>query len=94
MADPTRRAIVETLAAGPASVGTLHAPHALALPTFMRHLKVLEDVGMVRSVKKGRVRTCHLAPQPLITAQGWLAWQRTIWENRDAPDPSEIAPGQ
>ncbi len=82
MSDPTRRAVIERLASGPASVSELHAPHSMALPTFMRHLKVLEDTGIVRSVKKGRVRTCHIEAAPLIEAQGWLAWQREIWEGR------------
>lgn len=85
MSDPTRRAVIERLASGPASVGELHAPHKMALPTFMRHLKVLEDTGIVRSIKKGRVRTCHIDPEPLITVQGWLAWQKEIWENRLDP---------
>lgn len=82
MADPTRRAVIEKLASGPATVSELHAPHDIALPTFMRHLKVLEDTGIVRSIKKGRVRTCHIEARPLIEAQGWLAWQRQIWESR------------
>ncbi|MEM9786363.1 MAG: metalloregulator ArsR/SmtB family transcription factor [Pseudomonadota bacterium] len=82
MADPTRRAVIERLASGPASVSELHKPHDMALPTFMRHLKVLEDTGIVRSIKKGRVRTCHIEAGPLIEAQGWLAWQREIWESR------------
>lgn len=82
MSDPTRRAVIERLASGPASVGQLHAPHDMALPTFLRHLKVLEETGIVRSVKKGRVRTCHIEAAPLIEAQGWLAWQRQVWENR------------
>ena len=82
MSDPTRRAVIERLASGPASVSELHAPHKMALPTFMRHLKVLEDTGIVRSIKKGRVRTCHIEPEPLIAAQGWLAWHKEIWENR------------
>jgi DNA-binding transcriptional ArsR family regulator len=82
MSDPTRRAVIEQLASGPASVSELHAPHKMALPTFMRHLKVLEGTGIMRSVKKGRVRTCHIEAAPLIEAQGWLAWQREIWEGR------------
>ena len=82
MADPTRRAVIERLASGSATVSELHAPHKMALPTFMRHLKVLEDTGIVRSIKKGRVRTCHIEAAPLIKAQGWLAWQREIWEGR------------
>ncbi|WP_375254427.1 ArsR/SmtB family transcription factor [Yoonia sp.] len=82
ISDPTRRAVIEQLAAGPATVTALHAPHKMALPTFMRHLKVLEETGIVRSIKKGRVRTCHIEAAPLIEAQGWLEWQRTIWEAR------------
>ena len=82
MSDPTRRAVIEHLATRPATVSALHAPHAMALPTFMRHLSVLEASGIVRSVKKGRVRTCYLEPSPLVEVQGWLAWQRAIWENR------------
>jgi DNA-binding transcriptional ArsR family regulator len=83
LSDPTRRAVIERLAGGPASVSDLAAPHDMALPTFLRHLKVLEDSGLVRSVKKGRVRTCHIEAQPLIEAQGWLAWQRAVWEGRN-----------
>lgn len=82
LSDPTRRAVVERLARGPASVSTLAAPHDIALPTFMRHLRVLEDCGLVRSVKKGRVRTCHIEAAPLMELQGWLEWQRRVWEGR------------
>lgn len=82
MADPTRRAVIEQLASGPATVSALHAPHQMALPTFMRHLKVLENSGILRSIKRGRVRTCHMEAAPLIAVQGWLAWQRQIWEDR------------
>ena len=82
MSDPTRRAVIERLASGPATVSELHKPHQMALPTFMRHLRVLEDTGIVRSIKKGRVRTCQIETGPLIEAQGWLAWQKEIWENR------------
>lgn len=83
MSDPTRRAVIEQLASGPATVSALHAPHAMALPTFMRHLGVLEKAGIVRSVKRGRVRTCQIEPGPLVEVQGWLAWQREIWETRN-----------
>ena len=82
LADPTRRAVVERLAKGPATVSDLAAPFEIALPTFMRHLKTLEECGLVRSVKKGRVRTCHIEAAPLVAAQGWLAWQREVWEGR------------
>ncbi|MDC0012600.1 metalloregulator ArsR/SmtB family transcription factor [Octadecabacter sp.] len=82
LSDPTRRAVVERLARGPATVTALAAPHDIALPTFMRHLKVLESAGLVRSAKKGRVRTCQIEPAPLMEIQGWLEWQRRVWDNR------------
>ena len=82
LTDPTRRAVIEQLVKGPASVSDLAQPHRMALPTFMRHLGVLEDCGLVRSVKKGRVRTCHIEPAPLLQIQGWLEWQRRVWEVR------------
>jgi DNA-binding transcriptional ArsR family regulator len=82
LSDPTRRAVLERLVGGPASVSDLAQPHAMALPTFMRHLGVLEKAGLVRSIKKGRVRMCYLESAPLLEAQGWLAWQRQVWESR------------
>ena len=82
LADPTRRAVVEQLARGPATVSELAAPHPIALPTFMRHLGVLEACGLVRSEKKGRVRTCYIDPSPMLEVQGWMEWQRVIWERR------------
>ncbi|SLN51601.1 ArsR/SmtB family transcription factor [Pseudooctadecabacter jejudonensis] len=82
LSDPTRRAIIERLVTGPATVSDLAAPHDMALPTLMRHLKVLETCGLVRSVKKGRVRTCHIEAGPLMDVQGWLEWQRRVWEGR------------
>lgn len=82
MSDPTRRAVIERLTQGPAPVGELHAPHDIALPTFLRHLKVLERAGLVRSEKKGRVRTVHIEAAPLARAENWLARQRLVWEGR------------
>ncbi|WP_386683839.1 ArsR/SmtB family transcription factor [Loktanella sp. R86503] len=82
LSDPTRRAVIERLSAGPASVSDLAAPHPMALPTFMKHLGVLQKAGLVHTIKKGRVRMCHLDATPLVTAQGWLAWQRRLWETR------------
>ena len=82
MADPTRRAVIERLARGPAAVSDLHAPHDMALPTFLRHLKVLEGSGLVRSEKKGRVRTVHIEAAPLAEAEDWLKRQRRLWEGR------------
>ena len=82
LADPTRRTVIELLAKGPCSVSDLASNFDIALPTFMRHLKTLETRGLVRSVKKGRVRTCHIEAVPLMELQGWLEWQRRVWEGR------------
>lgn len=82
MADPTRRAVIERLTRGSATVSALHAPHDIALPTFLRHLKVLEASGLVRSDKAGRVRTCHIEAAPLAEATGWIDDQRRVWEGR------------
>lgn len=82
LGDPTRLAIVGQLGRGPASVTALAAPFAMALPSFMKHLSVLERSGVIRSEKVGRVRTCKLVPKTLAQAQGWLAEQRAVWEAR------------
>src|SRR4030095_11968565 len=82
LADPTRRAIVGVLGRGPTSVSALPAPFAMALPSFMKHLSVLERSGVIRSTKCGRVRTCELRPQTLARAERWIAGQRAIWEAR------------
>ena len=82
LSDPTRRAVIERLVSGPAPVGELHEPHDIALPTFLKHLKVLEASGLVRSEKKGRVRIVHIEAAPLAEAEGWLQKQRRIWEGR------------
>jgi DNA-binding transcriptional ArsR family regulator len=82
LSDPTRRAVVEQLVRGPASVSELAAPFDMALPSFMQHLGVLEDSGLVRSKKQGRVRTCRLAPRSLQRVDRWLSRQRALWERR------------
>jgi DNA-binding transcriptional ArsR family regulator len=82
LADPTRRAIVGALGRGPASVSALAAPFAMALPSFMKHLSVLERSGVIRSSKAGRVRTCELRPKALTQAERWITIQRTTWEAR------------
>ena len=82
LADPTRRAVLQRLAGGPAAMSELAEPFHMALPSFSQHLDVLEDCGLVRSSKAGRVRTYRLAPQPLKAAEGWLARQRTLWTRR------------
>ncbi len=82
MADPTRRAVVDRLLDGPAPVSDLHAPFDMALPTFMKHLKVLENSGLVRSEKKGRVRTVHIEAEPLKAMDKWLDRHRRMWVRR------------
>ena len=82
LADPTRRAVLSRLIAGPASVSELAQPFAIGLPTFLKHLKVLEDSGLIATGKAGRVRTCRLEPARLAGAEAWLAEQRTLWEGR------------
>ena len=82
LADPTRRAIVGVLGRGPASVSALAAPFEMALPSFMKHLGVLERSGVIRSNKVGRVRTCELRPKALSRAEQWMAGQRAMWEAR------------
>ena len=82
LADPTRRAVLEKLSRGPAAMSDLAAPFDMALPSFAQHLDMLEDCGLVRSRKEGRVRTYRIAPQPLKAAEGWLARQRTLWTRR------------
>ena len=83
LADPTRRAVVEALGRnGPASVSDLARPFEMALPSFLQHLKVLEESGLLETRKVGRVRTCTLRSGQLAAAQDWLARQRTLWNRR------------
>ena len=82
LADPSRRAIVARLSRGPASVSELAKPLPMSLPGVVQHLQVLEESGLVRSEKVGRVRTCHIEPQALSAAEKWIAKQREIWEAR------------
>jgi DNA-binding transcriptional ArsR family regulator len=82
LGDSTRRAVLSRLSGGPAPVSELARPFDLALPTFTQHLDVLEDCGLVRSRKRGRVRTYRLAPAPLKAAEHWMVKQRGLWERR------------
>jgi DNA-binding transcriptional ArsR family regulator len=82
LADPTRRAVVERLGRGPAATSELARPFAMALPSFVQHLDVLEKAGLVTSSKVGRVRTYRLTPWPLQAAEGWMTAQRQLWDRR------------
>ncbi len=81
LADPSRRAMVDRLTVGPASVSELARPLDMSLPAVVQHLQVLEASGLVRSQKQGRVRTCAIEPAALRTAEQWVADRRTAWEH-------------
>jgi len=82
LADPTRRAVIGRLGKGPASVGALAEPFDMALPSFMKHIHMLEQSGLIRTSKLGRVRTCALEAARLAAVGGWLSAQQQIWESR------------
>ena len=82
LSDPTRRAVIERLGKGPVGMSELAAPFDMALPSFAQHLAMLEESGLVRSRKVGRVRTFRLSPRPLATAERWMEKQRALWERR------------
>jgi DNA-binding transcriptional ArsR family regulator len=82
LSDASRRAIVERLSNGPASVGALAEPLDMTLPAVMQHLRVLEDSGIVRSEKTGRVRTCRIEPTALNLVDKWISARRATWERK------------
>lgn len=82
LSDPTRRAMLTRLAAGPARLIARAAPTGLRLSTVMRHLSVLEAAGLVTSTKDGRVRGCAIVPEALAPVRSWLDGQRAFREQR------------
>ncbi|MEV7647710.1 metalloregulator ArsR/SmtB family transcription factor [Arthrobacter sp. NPDC089319] len=82
LADPTRRAVLARLGAGSASIGELAAPFDMALPSFMKHIRYLQDTGWITTRKTGRVRICALVPKSFDDAEAWLSDQRRLWEAR------------
>ena len=82
LADPTRRAVIARLGRQSASVSELAEPFAMALPSFMKHIAVLQNAGLIRTAKRGRVRTCEIDRDRLGLIDGWLAEQRRLWEGR------------
>lgn len=82
LGDATRRAIVEQLSEGPASVGELAQPLEITRSAVLQHLRVLERSRLVTSRKSGRVRVCELNPEGLRTAQSWIEERRKLWERR------------
>jgi DNA-binding transcriptional ArsR family regulator len=82
LSDANRRAMIDRLLDGPASVSELAEPLAISLPAVVQHLHVLEAGGVVRSQKVGRVRTCEIEPLALSTAERWISERRATWEAR------------
>ena len=82
LADPARRGMLARLAKGPATVSELAQPLAMSLPAVLQHLQALEASGLIRSQKKGRVRTCRLEAGVLGAAEQWLHDRRSEWEAR------------
>lgn len=81
-ADPTRRAVLRKLGQGPASVSDLSAPFDMALPPFMKHIRTLENAGLITTRKDGRVRTCEINPARYAEVERWLNDQRKDWASR------------
>ncbi len=82
LADPTRRAVLGQLNKGPASISELAKPFGMALPSFMKHIRFLEESGWIQTRKVGRVRTCSLEKKAFKAADSWLSGQRALWEAR------------
>ena len=82
LADPTRRAVLGRLGKGPASISELAKPFAMALPSFMKHIRLLEHSGWIQTRKEGRVRTCAIEKKAFAAADKWLSAQRALWEAR------------
>jgi len=82
LSNPTRRKVLERLSVGPATVSALAAPFDMQLPSFVQHLSVLEQSRLVRSTKRGRVRTYEIAPERFQVVDDWLTARRQLWEAR------------
>ncbi len=82
LSDPTRRAMVERLSRGPASVSELAKPLPMSLPAVVQHLQVLEQSGLVTTQKTGRVRTCTLDATAMSRAEQWIGERRLAWNRK------------
>ena len=82
LADPGRRVMLDRLSKGPASVSELGKPLTMSLAAVVQHVQVLEESGLVRSQKLGRIRTCSLNPSALRSAEHWISERRTLIERR------------
>ena len=82
LGDPTRRAIIQRLASGRATVKELASPFRISLPAISKHLKILEQAGLLTRTKEGRTHHCELNTMPLKEANEWIVWHQQFWEQR------------
>ena len=82
LSNPTRRKVLERLSVGPATVSELAEPFDMQLPSFVQHLSLLEESRLVKSKKRGRVRTYEITPERFDVNEDWLAARRRLWEAR------------
>ena len=95
LSDPTRRAMLARLSKGEATVSTLAAPFTTSLPAISKHLRVLEEAGLITRDVRGREHHCSLEPRPLKTAAEWIEYHQRFWETRlDALEDLLQRPGQ
>lgn len=100
LSDPTRRSILARLAGGSSTVGELAAPYAMSRPAISKHLRVLEQAGLVSTTRDGRVSRCTLDARPMQAAADWVAFYRVFWEQQldalqryfEAGEPSSEPP--
>jgi DNA-binding transcriptional ArsR family regulator len=82
LSDPTRRAMLERLSLGPATISELAAPARMSLPGVLKHVRILEEADLVVSEKRGRSRECRLGSARLDDATRWIEWYRGRWDRR------------
>src|SRR6185295_11337007 len=82
LADPTRRGVLESLSGGSAAVSDLAAPSGMSLPGFMKHLRVMEDAGLIAREKEGRVVSCELSAAPMKSASTWMSHYEKFWNDK------------
>jgi DNA-binding transcriptional ArsR family regulator len=82
LADPTRRGVLDALAGGSLGVSELAAPHGMSLPGFMKHLRVLEEAGLIAREKEGRVVSCALSAAPMQAASTWMSRYERFWSDK------------
>ncbi len=82
LADPTRRQVLDALGGGSLAVSELAAPHGMSLPGFMKHLRVLEEAGLIARTKEGRVVSCELSAEPMQQAAAWMQRYEKFWTEK------------